>query len=125
MAALLSQVKSLGINVTFGMKVIDYFDNSEKQRAGVILENGEKIEADIVVAADGIGTKSNKLVNGGDDRAYSSGISIFRTSFPAELTMSDHEIRNRWPLLEGGIPHLEIWGGYVATVVLSVYWGNY
>lgn len=120
MAALLSQVKGLGINVTFGIKVIDYFDHSEEQRAGVILENGEKIEADVVVAADGIGTKSNKLVNGGDDRAYSSGISIFRTSFPVELAMSDREVRERWPLLEGGIPHLEIWGGYVVTIVLSV-----
>lgn len=112
-AALLAQVKDLGIEVTFGAKVTDYFEDVEGQKAGVVLEGGEKMEADIVIAADGIGTKSNKLVNGGDDRAYPSGISIFRTSFPVELALSDPEVRERWPLLDGDVPCLEIWGGWV------------
>ncbi|OKL60217.1 hypothetical protein UA08_04833 [Talaromyces atroroseus] len=111
-AALLAQVKHLGIDVAFGAKVTDYFEDSDRQKAGIVLHNGERIEADVVVAADGIGTKSNKLVNGGDTRAYSSGMSIFRTSFPVELALSDPEIRDRWPLLDGDVPCLEIWGGY-------------
>lgn len=117
MAALLAQVKDLGVEVTFGAKVTDYFEDVDKQKAGIVLENGEKLEADVVIAADGIGTKSNKLVNGGfDDRAYSSGISIFRTSFPVELALSDSEVRDRWPLLDGNVPCLEIWGGCVLCV---------
>ncbi|EEA19171.1 hypothetical protein EYB25_009245 [Talaromyces marneffei] len=110
-AALLAQVKGLGIEVTFGAKVTDYLEDADKQKAGIVLESGERIEADVVIAADGIGTKSHKLVNGGDDRAYSSGISIFRTSFPVELALSDPEVRDRWPLLDGNVPCLEIWGG--------------
>jgi hypothetical protein len=114
--ALLAQVKDLGIDVAFGARVIDYFEDSDRQRAGIILDSGGRIEADVVVAADGIGTKSNRLVSGGDTRAYSSGMSIFRTSFPVELALSDDDVRERWPLLDGDVPCLEIWGGCVLQV---------
>jgi flavin-dependent dehydrogenase len=120
-AALLAQVKDLGIEVTFGAKVTDYFEDIDKQKAGIVFESGETIEADIVIAADGIGTKSNKLVNGGqDDRAYSSGISIFRTSFPVDLALADPEVRDRWPLLDGNVPCLEIWGGWVLYILFLI-----
>lgn len=120
-AALLAQVLELGIEVTFGAKVVDYFEDMDGGKAGVVLENGGRMEADVVIAADGIGTKSNKLVNPGDDeRAYSSGISIFRTAFPVELALADPEVRDRWPLLEGNVPCLEIWGGCVLTPRFSL-----
>lgn len=110
-AALLAQVNDLGIQVDFGIKAVDYFENLDSQEAGIILDNGEIIKADVVIAADGIGTKSNSLVNGGDDRAYSSGLSIYRTAFPVEIAMSDPDVQDRWPLPHDGVPHLEIWGG--------------
>lgn len=112
---LLAQVKELGIDVAFGSKVTDYFEDSDnnRQKAGLVLESGERIEADVVMAADGIGTKSNGLVNGdgGGTRVYSSGMSIFRTSFPVELALADPMVRDRWPLLDGDVPCLETWGG--------------
>lgn len=113
--ALLAQVKSLGIEVTFGTKVTEYFDDIENQKAGVILEDAKRLTADLVVAADGVGTKSNRLVNGHDVQAYPSGFSIFRTCFPVEIAISDPDIRDRWPLLDGHRPYAEIWGGLVIS----------
>lgn len=112
-AALLAQAKKLDIDVAFGTKAMEYFEDSHRQRAGIVLESGERIEADVVVAADGIGTKSTKIVDGDDTRAYSSGLSIFRTCFPVELALSDPDVRDRWPLLNGNLPLLEIWAGCV------------
>lgn len=111
--ALLAQARSIGIDVTFGTRVIDYFEDGEKQKAGVILANGDTLEAEVVIAADGVGTKSNKLVNGHDIRAYPSGFSIFRTAFPIDIALSDPEVRARWPLLEGGKTYFEMWEGSV------------
>lgn len=53
---LLEQVEKCGITIDFGKRVVDYFE-SPKQ-GGVKLEDGTKLTADIVVAADGIGSKS-------------------------------------------------------------------
>ncbi|KAH8898297.1 putative monooxygenase [Thozetella sp. PMI_491] len=110
-AALLAQAQKIGVDVSFGKRVVDYFEDAETQTAGVLLDNGARIIADLVVAADGVGTKSNKLVNGHDIRAYPSGFSIFRTAFPIELATSDPDIAERWPLLQGWRPQIEMWGG--------------
>lgn len=59
-AALYGFVKLLGIPVTFGKKVVDYRESLEDSRAGVVAEQGEKFEADLVIAADGMGSISWK-----------------------------------------------------------------
>jgi 2-polyprenyl-6-methoxyphenol hydroxylase-like FAD-dependent oxidoreductase len=110
-AALFTQLKSIGVDVTFGKRVVDYFEDEAEQKAGVILEDGSKMEADVVVAADGVGTKSHKLVSGRDIRAYPSGSSVLRTAFPVELAIEDPDIRERWPLLDGWRPIIESWQG--------------
>ncbi|KAF4627938.1 hypothetical protein G7Y89_g10216 [Cudoniella acicularis] len=110
-SALLNQAISAGVEITFDMRVVDYFEDEKEQTAGILLENGTKLEADIVIAADGIGTKSNKLVDGRDTRPYPTGWSVFRTAFPVELAMADPEVRDRWPLLGGCHSYTEKWGG--------------
>ncbi|KAH8655895.1 putative monooxygenase [Xylariales sp. PMI_506] len=110
-AALLDQVRSVGVNIDFGKRVVDYFESEREKKAGVVLEDGNRMEADVVIAADGIGTKSHKLINGHDIRAYPSGFSIFRTAFPVELVVDDSEIKNRWPLIDGSRPIIEMWQG--------------
>lgn len=112
-AALLAQARGAGVDITFGTRVVDYFEDGESQQAGVLLEDGSRLKADVVIAADGVGTKSNKVVNGHSIRAYPSGFSIFRTAFPVGLATSDADIRDRWPLLEGGRSYVEMWGGCV------------
>jgi glycine/D-amino acid oxidase-like deaminating enzyme len=109
--ALLSQLKSIGVDITYGSRVVDYCESGEKQKASVVLENGSTLEADVVIAADGVGTKSNKLVSGTNIRAYPSGFSIFRTAFPVELATKDPDIDHRWPLIDGWRPVIELWQG--------------
>lgn len=81
-AALLGQAAALGIPVDFGSRVVEYFENAS--HAGVVLDDGSRLVADVVVAADGVGTKSHKLVAGHESRAMTSGFSIFRTAYRRE-----------------------------------------
>jgi 2-polyprenyl-6-methoxyphenol hydroxylase-like FAD-dependent oxidoreductase len=62
--------------------VIDYFEHDEK--AGVILEDGSKLVADVVVAADGIGSRSWNIVSGFKETPSSSDFAMFRATYPAE-----------------------------------------
>lgn len=106
-AALLGQVLALGIEVTHGQRAVDYFEDETK--AGVALEDGSKVEADVVIAADGLGTKSHKLINGHDIRAMSSKHSVFRTAYRVDHVVSDPELDEMFPLREDGGARLQIW----------------
>lgn len=75
----------LGIPVLFSSAVLDYFEDDEK--AGVVLENGSKLLADVVVAADGVGSKSWNIVSGFKEKPISSGFAMFRTTYPAHLAL--------------------------------------
>jgi 2-polyprenyl-6-methoxyphenol hydroxylase-like FAD-dependent oxidoreductase len=81
-----SQVERLGIQVQFGRRVVDYFENDDKTKGGCITADGERFDADIVIAADGVGSKSQRLV-GGQVRARSSGRAMWRAAFPIEASV--------------------------------------
>ncbi|KAM0209050.1 hypothetical protein ACHAQD_011364 [Fusarium lateritium] len=59
---LLQYATLLGIDVRLSARVVDYFEDSNK--GGVVLDTGAKITADLVVAADGIGSRSGLIVEG-------------------------------------------------------------
>ncbi|KAK8088685.1 hypothetical protein PG997_003646 [Apiospora hydei] len=86
-----NQVQRLGVEVQFGKRVVDYFEDAEKGRAGVVTDQGERYEADIVIAADGVGSKSQKLV-GGQVRAMSSGRAMWRAAFPREHILQHPQV---------------------------------
>ncbi|KAK5695622.1 hypothetical protein LTR17_024525 [Elasticomyces elasticus] len=67
---LLEQVEKCGIKIEFGKRVIDYSESLNE--GGMELEDGMRLTVDVVVAADGIESKSQRLV-GGQVRAKSSG----------------------------------------------------
>ncbi|KAI1348315.1 hypothetical protein F5Y01DRAFT_306889 [Xylaria sp. FL0043] len=77
------QVKKLGVKIEFGKKVVDYCEDESRQKAVAITDQGERFEADIVIAADGVGSKSQKLV-GGQVRARSSGRAMWRAAFTSD-----------------------------------------
>ncbi|KAI1759384.1 FAD/NAD(P)-binding domain-containing protein [Hypoxylon sp. FL1150] len=77
----LNEVQRQGIKIQFGHKVVDYWEDQERNKAGVVTEKGERFEADVVIAADGVGSKCQKLV-GGQVRAMSSGRAMWRAAFP-------------------------------------------
>ena len=116
--ALSKQVERCGIEIEYGRRVVDYHESSN--RAGVTLDTGEKIEADVVVAADGVNTKSWKLIAGEKVVAKSSGWSIYRTSFPVEIALQDPLVRERFTILENGHSVLEMWLGLVIALLLMI-----
>jgi 2-polyprenyl-6-methoxyphenol hydroxylase-like FAD-dependent oxidoreductase len=82
--------------------VVNYFER-EGEKGGVELEDGTNIEASLVVAADGIGSKANKLV-GGEVRARSSGRAMWRAVMPVSCLESDPEVKEAYSLKDGVDP---------------------
>ncbi|KAK8092972.1 Salicylate hydroxylase [Apiospora kogelbergensis] len=101
-------VEDLGIEVRLGASVADYFetdsDGDGGGSAGVILESGEKITADVVIAAEGVRSKGRTTVLGYDDRPKPSGYAVYRTWFETANTIAtDPDLK--W-LVEGGDKHI-------------------
>lgn len=91
---MLDHVEKLGIKTIFNTKVTGYFE--EETGAGVTLANGETLTADLIVAADGLHSTSWKIVNREKVRAKPSGYSVYRTSFPADVALTDPIVSQRW-----------------------------
>lgn len=104
------QVEKLGVNVEFGRRVVDYFEDADRNKAGVLCDDGQKYEADVVIAADGVGSKSQKLV-GGQVRARSSGRAMWRAAFPIENLDKDPEVKEFFHLIDGKHPIVRTWLG--------------
>lgn len=92
---------ALGISVTLGQSVSEYFEKPDGLGAGVVTTKGERFEADLVVAADGVGTQSWKLIQGSQTQARSSGFAIYRTAFPTKVAHQDPLVAEQFPVLEG------------------------
>ncbi|KEY69562.1 hypothetical protein S7711_09276 [Stachybotrys chartarum IBT 7711] len=71
-----TQARRLGIPIEYGKNVIKY--DEDETKAFVKTETGDVYYADLVVAADGIGTKSHKHVVGKPMPAMSSGAAAYR-----------------------------------------------
>jgi len=92
---LLEQVEKCGISIEFGKRVVDYFETLKL--GGVELDDGTTLTADVVIAADGIGSKSQRLV-GGQVRAKSSGRAMWRAVFPVKELDKDPQVRDFFKL---------------------------
>ena len=79
----LEWVRRRGVPIRMGCEVVGYED-AEPQPA-VILKNGEKLYADVIVAADGIKSLARPLVLGIQDDPISSGYACFRAFFKPTL----------------------------------------
>ncbi|KAG9713621.1 monooxygenase, partial [Aureobasidium melanogenum] len=113
-----NQVEALGVKVEFGRRVVDYFEDIENNKAGVVCDDGQKYEADVVIAADGVGSKSQKLV-GGQVRAVSSGRAMWRAAFPIENLDKDPEVKEFFSMVNGQNPIVRTWlgpGTYALTL---------
>lgn len=83
---LTTQCERLGILIKYGSTVVAYSESSQKATITLQSAEGETIaEADIVVATDGVGTKSHGHITGHQVRAESSGYANYRGCIPAEL----------------------------------------
>ena len=108
---LAKQAERIGIPVEFGKGVQDYYENVEAGRAGVIVEGGERHEADLVIAADGARTRSWKLVGGKQVEAKSSGFAIFRAAYDSKIAYADPIVKENFGYHKLGRPGFEFWSG--------------
>ena len=93
----------------------DYFEDVELGEGGVVLDSGEKIEGDVVIAADGLVTKSHRLVFEKIE-IKSSGNAIYSTAYPVKHALVDPEAGERFKILENGKIVNDIWVGSVFHV---------
>lgn len=111
--ALIQQAERCKLDIRWGQRVVDFYeiDCIRVSVGGVVVENGERMEADVVVAADGIKTKSNKLIRGHDVQPRESGLAVYRTAYSSELALLDPVVRERWNPAGLEHPVWEFWLG--------------
>ncbi|OKL57964.1 hypothetical protein UA08_06659 [Talaromyces atroroseus] len=107
------QLEETGLKVQYGKRVTRYFDGEPEgnKRPGVELDSGEVSEADLVIAADGIGSHSTKATLGYEARARSTGFAIYRATIPVEFVRSDSELMEKFDLLPNGHGLVQLWFG--------------
>lgn len=110
------QAERAGMTIEYGKRVKSYFESVETNKAGVTLDDGEIIEADVVIAADGVGSKSSQVTMGHEVQARSTGFSVYRAAFPVELALSDPVVAERFQILDNGISIVEMWMGFVLCI---------
>lgn len=106
-----TQLEQVGIKIQYGHRAVRYFETPEKHTAGIELDDGKILEADLVVAADGIGSHSTRITMGHEIPARSTGISIYRTAYPANIVNSDPEIVENVGKAPNGSPLVQVWIG--------------
>ncbi|KAI2625631.1 putative monooxygenase [Hypoxylon sp. NC1633] len=98
---LYNHAKEIGVEIRLGARVEDYFEDDEK--AGVVVEGGERITADVVLAAEGVRSKGRKIVLGFEDKPKASGYAVYRSWFSADEMAKDPDTRF---FTEGGDKHV-------------------
>lgn len=89
---------TLKIPIHLGHRIQEYFEDEDK--AGIILEEtGERVAADVVIAADGVRSRARKAVLGYEDKPKSSGYAVWRA-----WSVSSHHQGLVTPVLGGAAP---------------------
>ena len=90
-----NHAKARGIDIRLGQDVTEYFENETS--AGVLC-NGERIAADLVLAAEGVKSPGRTIVLGHEDAPRASGYAIYRAWMPsaplAHLDRTKHLVNN-------------------------------
>ncbi|KAG6374611.1 hypothetical protein JVT61DRAFT_3972 [Boletus reticuloceps] len=126
---LLRHAVSLGIDIRMGQEVVDYWEDNENKTAGVLLRSGECLQADLVVAADGVKSHARKYVlaslltiMGNHDRPHPSGYAIYRTWFDAKEQGVDTDPRTGFLCKDGDV--LYAWTGKDVHFIAASFGGG-
>lgn len=111
MTMLQNEAARRGIPLEKGVSVSDFGEDAERGVAWAVLKDGSKIEANLVIAADGVGTKSHKAVTGQVHDAHSSGYAIFRTSVPTDKALASPVVRDGIGWKKGDRPEWRLYLG--------------
>jgi 2-polyprenyl-6-methoxyphenol hydroxylase-like FAD-dependent oxidoreductase len=77
----------LGIQMDFSARAMEFFETND--HSGVVLADGRRFMADIVVAANGVGSTSRAVIDGNKDEPISSGFIVYRIAFPAASALEN------------------------------------
>jgi 2-polyprenyl-6-methoxyphenol hydroxylase-like FAD-dependent oxidoreductase len=110
--------RARGIDIRLAQRVTDYFEDDEK--AGVVA-NGQKLEADVVIAAEGVRSRGRKIVLGFDDNPKSSGYAVYRAWYPGEVVAKNPLIKH---LVENGDTHVGFIGPDIHFLTSSLKGGK-
>lgn len=81
----------LGIPIHLGHRVERYWE--DESGAGIVLEDGTKIDGDVVIGSDGVRSKARTLVLGYEDKPKSSGYAVWRAWFSNKDMIADPETK--------------------------------
>lgn len=84
--------KQIGVEINLGHRVEKYWEN--ENAAGIVLEDGTKVEGDLVIASDGVRSKARTLVLGYEDKPKSSGYAVWRSWFSNKDMIADPETKH-------------------------------
>jgi 2-polyprenyl-6-methoxyphenol hydroxylase-like FAD-dependent oxidoreductase len=107
-----NHIQKLGVKVEFNRRVVDYSEDAEKGKASCTTDDGQVYTGDVLIAADGVGSKSQRIV-GGQVRARSSGRAMWRAAYPIENLDKDPEVKEHFKLINGTEPCVRTFLGYV------------
>jgi 2-polyprenyl-6-methoxyphenol hydroxylase-like FAD-dependent oxidoreductase len=101
---LYSYAVEVGVPIKFNKTGVKFWDAG--LQGGVEFEDGEEVLADLVVAADGVGSQSGYLTVGDPETPTSSGYAIYRASFPVDVALQDPLVKEHWENYQGVQIHL-------------------
>ncbi|KAI1200771.1 putative monooxygenase [Nemania serpens] len=105
----------IGVDVRLGARVEDYFESDDE--AGVVLEGGEKLTANVVLAAEGVRSRGRKIVLGYEDKPKASGYAVYRSWFDASEIAKDPDLQF---FTDNGDKHVAWLGPNVHFIAASV-----
>ncbi|RDW57041.1 hypothetical protein BP6252_13913 [Coleophoma cylindrospora] len=113
-----NQIRKLGIEITYKKRAIEYIEDSAK--AYVITDDQQRASADVIIAADGIGSKSQQIINNGQVEAMLSGTAMYRAVCPSKLAVADQAVVKAFSLQPGEESHAQVWLGPNTHAVVFV-----
>lgn len=105
------QVERFGIEVSFNKRVVKYEEHADRGVASVVDDRGERAEADVILAADGLNSSSQDIVMPGANKGMPSGRSAFRSAYPLEVAMADPLVKEYFGPKDGKFPLTQTWLG--------------
>ncbi|KAH7170583.1 hypothetical protein EDB81DRAFT_941469 [Dactylonectria macrodidyma] len=96
------------------LKTASKVEDVDPAKGTITLADGTTVEADLILGADGIYSRSRKFVTGVESKLFGSGKAAFRFLIPKSVALEDPEIR---PLIETD-DCLSMWYGDDRRVVI-------
>ncbi|KAH7908344.1 monooxygenase [Hygrophoropsis aurantiaca] len=94
---------SLGVEIRMNQEVIEYWEDDEQDKSGVILRGGERLEADLVIAGDGVRSQARHYILGYNDKPKTSGYALYRAWFDAAENGVDKDPLTKFLCTDGDV----------------------